>query len=202
MKMEMLTEKLKNLGKDRFVLLFLAGLMLVIIAMPVDGKKEKESGQSAAEKVQEREEENVQIQHGDVSVTTEEYREALCLRLKEFLQKMDGAGRVEVYITMHSSSEIIVERNSPYSKRTEEETGDKTTRIIGEMENQSEVVLAEQEDGSRSPIIVKEIAPMVEGVVVAAQGGGNEQVKNEITQVVMALFGIGEHKIKVVKLST
>ncbi|MBQ8199458.1 MAG: hypothetical protein IJZ76_08540 [Lachnospiraceae bacterium] len=202
MKTEMLAEKLKTLGKDRFVLLFLAGIMLVIIAVPIDKETKAEAGQEDVQQLQAENRDAAGMQSGSDNSATEEYREKLCLKLKEFLQNVDGAGKVEVYITMHSSAEIIVERNSPYSKRTEEEAGDGTTRKVGEMENQSEVVLAQQEDGSQAPIVVKEITPMVEGVVVAAQGGGNEKVKNEIAEVVMALFGIEEHKIKVVKLST
>lgn len=200
MKWEQISKKLQTLGKDRFALLFLAGLMLVIIAMPMGEKKtanEKEKGAA----------ENVTSSQAQKEITSdtqdvEAYRMRLCAQLEDFLMQMEGVGRTKVYITMHSTSEIIVERNSPYSKRTEEEATQESTRRIAETENDSEVVLLEQEDGSKAPIVVKEIAPVVNGVVVAAQGGGNETIKKEITALVMALFGIEEHKIRVVKLIT
>lgn len=196
MKWEQIIEKVQHLGKDRFVLLFLAGLMLVIIAMPAGQKEKKEeTGQLADVKQQEEVKQPAETD-------TEKYRERLCMEMEEFLQHIDGVGQAKVYITMHSSEEIIVERNSPYSKRTEEEISQERTRTIGETENDSQVVLIEQEDGSQAPIVVKEIVPAVKGVVVAAQGGGNEVVKKEITSLLMALFGIEEHKIRVVKLST
>ena len=202
MKLEQIIEKLQNMGKDRFFLLFLAGLMIVIIAMP--------TGKNDAKKTTEAERVNVteEVPRGDVSNVTgeeeevEKYRERLCRQLEAFLQHIEGVGRTKVYITMHSSSEIIVERNSPYSKRTEEEISQESSRTIGETENDSQVVLVEQDDGSEAPIVVKEIVPVVRGVVVASQGGDNERIKKEITELVMALFGIEEHKIRVVKLTT
>lgn len=205
MKVEQISEKIQKIGKDRFILLFLAGLMLVIIVMPWGQKAEKqENGSEVPGQEETREKEGGQLQESlqmSQSVT-EAHRTQLCRQLEEFLQKIDGVGSAKVYITMHSSAEIIVERNSPYSKRTEEETSKERTRMVGETENESEVVLTRREDGSEAPIIVKEIAPTVRGVVVAAQGAGDEVIKKEITALVMALFGIEEHKIRVVKLST
>lgn len=198
-----IAEKAGTLGKDRFVLLFLAGIMLVIIAMPMEKTKpEKADSYSSEELKEESGTENGGSGLTDKEENLEEYRKQLCLQLKDFLQSMDGVGTAEVYITMHSSSELIVERNSPYVRKSEEETSDGNKRVVGETENGSEVVLARASDGSEEPIVVKEIAPVVKGVVVAAQGGDRESVKNDITELVMALFGIEEHKIKVVKLNT
>lgn len=205
--MEQIGEKLQRIGKDRFILLLLAGIMLVIIVMPWGQETDKERTQKretalGKEDVQEKKDGQLQGEMQTSQDAVERYRRDLCMQLEQFLQTMDGVGTAKVYITMHSSAEIIVERNSPYSKRTEEEREQERTRVVGETENESEVVLTRQEDGSETPIIVKEIVPTVRGVVVAAQGADNERIKKEITALVMALFGIEEHKIRVVKLST
>ena len=206
MKTEQIGEKIQKIGKDRFFLLFLAGLMLVIIVMPWGEKKDAEKQENIAErtgmedKSAMAQEQRLTTNSGDDEMET--YRRRLCTQLEEFLQGMAGVGMTKVYITLHSSAEIIVERNSPYSKRTEEETQEERTRVIGETETESEVVLVKQEDGSEAPIVVKKIEPAVRGVVVAAQGADNEVIKKEITALVKALFGIEEHKIRVVKLST
>lgn len=50
--------------------------------------------------------------------------------------------------------------------------------------------------------MVKKIEPEIEGVLVAAQGGGDETVVNEITYAVQVLFDVPVHKIKVVKMSS
>ena len=232
MKKEELFQKLQKVGKDRFILLFLAGILCVIIAMPMENAK-KESGQknvaaentetaqtggasaftmtgaaagAAEETVSEAEQAGTANQilyaAGGNDSEMERYRQALCSGLKQFLQKMEGAGEVEVYITLKSSAELVVERSSPYSRKSEEETEDGNTRQMSEMENNSEVVLYENGDGSQTPLIVKQNAPLVSGVVVAAQGGDRAYVKTNITEALEALFGLEEHKIKVVKLGT
>lgn len=201
MKWNQIVEKLQRIGKDRFLLLFLAGLMLIVIAMPMEKKESTDTERSSGMSVPEGDSQETSAAAEEIlwENDAEIYRRQLCLQLKEFLQKIDGVGQTEVYITMHSSSEIIVERNSPYTRRSEEEVEGGNTRTVGETENGSEVVLMQQQDGSQSPIVVKEIVPVVKGVVIAAQGADNIKVKNEIVQLVMALFGIEEHKIRVVK---
>lgn len=198
MKWNQISEKLQTVGKDRFLLLFLAGLMFIVIAMPMEKTRQTEKD-SSAETQDVKTEQSGSAEQAWKDSDVETYRMQLCAQLKEFLQKVDGVGQTEVYITMHSSEEIIVERNSPYTRRSEEEVQDENKRVVTETENESEVVLIQDENGEQSPIVVKEITPMVRGVVIAAQGADNVQVKNEIIQLVMALFGIEEHKIRVVK---
>ena len=55
-------------------------------------------------------------------------------------------------------------------------------------------------NGNDVPWIVKEMEPEIEGVLIAAQGGDQNQVAGEITQAVQVLFDIPVHKIKVVKM--
>ena len=59
-----------------------------------------------------------------------------------------------------------------------------------------------EEDGSRgkSPYVISETNPKVEGVLVIAEGGGNSRIKQEILEAAQALFGIEAHKIKIVKM--
>ena len=54
--------------------------------------------------------------------------------------------------------------------------------------------------GNDVPWVIKELEPEIEGVLVAASGGDQEQVVREITQAVQVLFDIPVHKIKVVKM--
>ncbi|MGN0307750.1 MAG: stage III sporulation protein AG, partial [Lachnospiraceae bacterium] len=61
-------------------------------------------------------------------------------------------------------------------------------------------VYIRKETGEQVPYVVKEVSPLVEGVSVVAEGGGNAVVQKNITEVIQALFGIEVHKIKVVKM--
>lgn len=47
--------------------------------------------------------------------------------------------------------------------------------------------------------MIKEVEPVVEGVVVVAQGGGNDIIKNQIVEAVSVLFHISSYKVKVLK---
>ena len=56
------------------------------------------------------------------------------------------------------------------------------------------------EDGKKVPYVIKEVEPVVEGVVVVAQGGGNDIIKNQIVEAVSVLFHISSYKVKVLKM--
>lgn len=45
----------------------------------------------------------------------------------------------------------------------------------------------------------QELSPLIEGVLVIADGGDNAIVIENITEAVQALFGVDTHKIKVMK---
>lgn len=50
--------------------------------------------------------------------------------------------------------------------------------------------------------MVKTKQPLIEGVVVVAQGGDRAEVRQNITEAVMALFDIEPNKIKIVKMKS
>jgi stage III sporulation protein AG len=208
MKKNDIVKWIQNIGKKQCFLLFLCGVLCVLIAIPLDNKKNENTAElSGTEEAEEGEGEQSaqEAGQGTVSVQDEEmeaYRKLLCEELEEFLGQMDGAGEVKVYITLKTSAELVVETNTPYTSKKEEETGDGTTKSSFSVEDNSEVVFVENEDGSREPFIVKKNAPVVQGIVVCAQGAGKENVKTNIQDALEALFGLDEHKIKVVKLGT
>ena len=49
------------------------------------------------------------------------------------------------------------------------------------------------------PYVKQELSPVIEGVLVVAEGGDNAVVKQNITEVVQALFGVDTHKIRLMK---
>ena len=56
------------------------------------------------------------------------------------------------------------------------------------------------EDGDQLPYVIKTLEPIVEGVIVVMEGGGNPTVAAEVTEAVQALFHVEAHKIKVLKM--
>ena len=198
-------QKLGKLGKDRFILLFLAGILLVIIAMPIpqdklSSKQWTTKNQTATD--QTAGENKADSIAGETELTTMQYGVYLQKQLETFLNSVEGVGKVKVCLTMHTSKELVPANNTPYTRKSEEETDENGKRTLTETQNDAQIILYEQADGSQSPLIIRQIEPTVRGVVVAAQGAGSQKVQNEIVELLEALFGIEAHKIKIVKLTT
>ena len=185
-------KKIKMPGKDQLLILLLSGILLVVIAIPTDGGKKKappDSGGDPAEELK--------------TATRQEpdsYEKRQEERLKEALEKVEGVGEVEVMITLKSSWEKIVEKDRPSSSQTVEEAdaggGTRQTQEV----SRSETTVYREESGERTPYVVKELEPEVEGVIVIARGGGNASVKQNILEAVQALFPVEAHKIKIMKM--
>lgn len=104
-------------------------------------------------------------------------------KLEGILERMDGVGEVSVMITLSDDGTRIVDKDT---KETSESI-EKTT------------VIYDDEDTS-VPYVTSTDKPTVSGVLVVAQGGGNPQVNNDISNAVSALFDVPMHKIKIAKM--
>ncbi len=104
-------------------------------------------------------------------------------------------------ITLHASAQKVVEKDVPSrSQRVEEEDSQGGNRTTQENEREEATVYEEREDGIRTPYVIQELEPAVEGVIVIAEGGGNPAVKQNILEAVQALFPVEAHKIKIMKM--
>lgn len=112
--------------------------------------------------------------------------------LEEILSCVAGAGKVRVMLTYRSGTEQILAMD----ERREE--SDKDTG--GSVQTESTLVLAENPKGGESPVVLQEMAPLVEGVVIVAQGGEDAVVCGRLTEAAQALLDIPPHKIAVLKM--
>ena len=112
-----------------------------------------------------------------------------------------GVGRVDVMITLRASAQKVVEKDAPSrSQRVEETDSQGGSRTTEENEKEEATVYEEGEDGIRTPYVIQELEPAVEGVIVIAEGGGNPTVKQNILEAIQALFPVEAHKIKIMKM--
>lgn len=203
--------KLQSIGRDKFLIMILIGILLFIIALPTErgrssGKTESTKNTRTPSIQTEAEGDGTETEGNadagsEAAVSAESYTIQLEKRLSQALMYMEGVGRVKVMITLRSSAEKIVEKDIPASRSNTTETdAEGGRRSINDMDNQETTVYMTDENGRQTPYVIKNIEPAVEGVIVVAEGGGREEVRRDITDVVQALFGIEAHKIKVTKM--
>ena len=173
--------------KNTWLVLGLVGVLLLVIAMPVE-RAEKQGEKTVLMEASSEKAEKQTVENDEDTAT-----EALERRLEEVLSLIDGAGKVRVMITLKDTGEKVVEKD------TTRRTDSNATGTQGQDMTSSSVY---ERDGSvETPYISNELTPQVEGVLVVAQGGGNSLVKQHLLQSVMALFPLEAHKITIVKMS-
>lgn len=202
--------------KRSLLILVLVGVLILVIAWPVsDGgdalPENAENGGTGGETGALSESGNsgsVALSNGgmpDSSQSLEEYITLLEERLTGILSNISGAGKVQVMITARATREKVVEKDVTQSASQVSESDSSGGTRVTEESSYSETSLytgAASGQDSGTPYVVKELVPEIEGVVVAAQGAGDEYVIDEITQAVSVLFDLPVHKIKVVKMES
>ena len=175
--------------KNRLLLIFLVGLLLLVVAFPVskkDSKAEKTIQETSSAR--------------NVQTNLENYEEYLEKRLTNALESVDGVGRTEIVITLKSSGQKIVEKDQSINNQSDSNTNE--AGIINSSETKSSdgtSIYERQSDGTEIPYVSKELTPEIAGVLVVADGGDNAVVVKNITDAIRALFGVEAHKIKIMK---
>lgn len=193
---ENLTGKIQALlkKKDRLIILLLGGILLLIIALPVsDGRNQKNDGRTGlTERVS-----DSAAGKSDV----EDYASYLEGKLENALSQVEGVGRVKVMVTLEASAERIVGKDvnseSESVQETDSQGGSRNT--MNRSSSQTTIYEGEGSASSGTPYVTKELTPVVGGIIVIAQGGGDAVTVQNITEAVQALFEIDTHKIKVMK---
>ena len=117
------------------------------------------------------------------------------------MSKVEGAGRVDVMITMSDSGEAVyAQENKINSSLTEESASQGDSRGIETRTEENTVLTVNNGDGSSSPVIIKEMTAEISGIVIVAEGGDDIFVKNSLIRAAQALFGVPANKVEVFKM--
>lgn len=190
MKMQDFMQKIKEkkLKRSDWLILVLAGILILIIALPTDTKEKKQAEKSK---------ENISKENNTMEASKDEIER----KLEDILEKIDGAGDVKVMITYQDSGTQVVEKDKNTSENSLEES-DSTGGVRNTKEQQlQESTVYEEADAGNTPFVSKELLPKVEGILIVASGGDNQKVKQNISEAVLALFQVEAHRIKIVKMS-
>lgn len=192
----------KLFRKENLVVLVLAGILLFVIALPTkDSGDTGGAGGGLADSMTQKRETEVQGT-ADISSSEQAYAADLERRLTDALADMEQVGRVKVMITLKSSSELVVERESPVSRSATTETDAQGGSRSINTTDMEETVVYSTNGSSSEPYVIKTYVPEIEGVLVVAEGAGSGTVNRTVTEIVQALFGVEAHKVKVVKMET
>ncbi len=185
-------------GKDRkklienTVIVIIIGIIVIIAAGTLFSGKKDSGGSQAPVAVQESTQAAVQAQASANPIEDE---------LASILSKMQGVGRVDVMITYASGKESIPAYDTKRNESsTEEKDSGGGTRSISQGEYDSTVVYEDRQSGGKSALILKELQPVVKGVVVVADGADSPQVRERICSAVQVLMDIPIHKIQVMQM--
>ncbi len=190
--------KLKKwLKRDNLIVLVLLGVLLFVISLPTKSddsvKKEISSIQNTDSAV---------VETVALGKSKKDYVQELEERLKATLSDMEGVGKVSVMITLKASEELVLEKDESVNRsNTSEEDSEGGKRTVSQLESGESTVYISSGSNSE-PYVIKTLLPTVEGVVVVAQGAGTGNVNRNITEIVMALFGVEAHKVQVVKMGS
>lgn len=183
---------LKNITIEKWLLIGGAGIVLILCSDSCSGKKASENDKNLTEL-------NEDVDVGGVD--TQEYVDELEDKLAELIGNIEGAGNVKVMITLKSTStkEVLME-GSNSEKDLKETDSNGGSRDSHEVSKDEKVILSEEGSSVKTPFVLSEANPKVEGVAVIAQGGDSPIVKEKITGIIKALFGIEINKIAVGKM--
>ncbi len=128
---------------------------------------------------------------GDLStVRTEDscMAEGECEKLEQIISKISGVGKVKVMITYEGTSESLY-------------ACDASEQIKGEERKKDEEYIILDKGNTEDGLLRKEIFPKVIGVAVVCQGGSKAVVRNEITQMLKALYNINSNNISISEMN-
>lgn len=177
-----------SISIDKWIMLALAGVLLIVgTTVFPDNNKNKRKNENVV---------NVENKDNDNG-----YASVMEKQLKDILESVKGVGKVNVMITVEDNGKQIVLREQPYTKSSEVKQAKEGEEVISsDISQEDRVVLGVGENGDNSPYVISSKKPVIKGVAVVAQGGGNPVVVEKITNVIKSLFEVSVHKISVIEM--
>ena len=137
----------------------------------------------------------------DVVEASISFEKQLEKRLEEALSMVDGVGNVKVLITLVNGREIVVAQNRVHNESSTREVDSAGgNREIVDIRQEESKIIINGRTGREEPLVLKEIEPKVEGVVIVAEGGGEVSVRDALIRAAQAVLGVEVHKVQVLKM--
>lgn len=125
------------------------------------------------------------------TVDTREYAENIEKKLVEIISDIDGAGSVNVMVTVETGEENV------YAKQVKSEEQSNNEKSVAQYEY--EYIVVKSGTSSENGMLLKVIEPNIRGVAIVCDGGDNASVRENIINTVSAVLNIKTNKISVCK---
>ena len=131
----------------------------------------------------------------------EEYTASLERRLTELISSVDGAGSTKVMVTLECGTEYVyASRQKSTSAVSENSNPDGRVSRDEKRSGEESLVLVNAGRGEE-PLILKQLAPTVAGVVVLCSGADDVNVRQQIINVVTTALGTSSNRVCVTRLA-
>ncbi len=182
-------KKLDKKTMHMLFIVFVVGVILLILSQLFNNKSPEQPAHTVLP--------SVSAKRND-SLT---YEEKLERKLEDELSKIQNVGNVEVILTLKAGKEMVLDKDMPMTQsKINEQDSEGGSRISEDQDVKETTVIVNNPDGSTNPIILKELEPEVNGIVIIAQGGDDLIVKNNLINAAKVLLDIPAHKIEVMKM--
>ena len=117
--------------------------------------------------------------------------------LEQIVSKIDGAGEVNILITMDSTAEDVYILQKNIDERAKSSGGSDYPDSESEYKEENEYVIIKSKDGNEQAVLQKQVMPRIRGVLVVCSGGGNSLTREKITKAVSSVLNISTGKVYV-----
>lgn len=178
-------QMVQKIGKDKLILLALAGVLLLLSTIPAEKEEEQETVVAQPQTV-------------STSMDSSRYVEQLEQRLVEMIEEIQGVENAKVMITLQTTEEkeVLKEEDIVQDDTNETDSNGGVRKITAYQKDETTIYIKDA-DGQEIPYVIAEKMPDVCGVAVVADGGDDPIVKEKIINLIKALFGIEINKIMV-----
>ena len=187
---ELLETKNRRKLVENAVIVIIIGIIVIIVGSTFFSGKDKAEDRDLTKSTE----------STDTSATVTSSSGDMEQKLKYILSQVQGAGKVEVMITYSTGKENIPAYDTKTSEsNTDEKDSGGGTRKISQSSSDSTMVFESSENGEKTPVIIKEIEPVVKGVLIVAEGSSDPQVREKLNRAVQVLLDIPVHRIQVIE---
>lgn len=130
---------------------------------------------------------------GEIAV----WEERLNRELAALLRQVQGAGEVSVYVRLAGGPSQTLAQDVRTNTRTSVDTDEQMRREMTEVDETVQAVMGG--GGGGQPVVVAVSSPVVESVLILADGGSDPAVRWRLQQAAAGALGLAAHRIQIVE---